>query len=65
MLYEKPIALNVKEIDKLDLEIKKSNRIFSEAFMVYYHPQWKKVKKLISDGEIGDLKHSTRMFYIF
>ena len=65
MLCEKPIALNVKEIDKLDLEIKKSNRIFSEAFMVYYHPQWKKVKKLISDGEIGDLKHVQGCFTYF
>ena len=62
---EKPIALNVKEIDKLDLEIKKSNMIFSEAFMVYYHPQWKKVKKLISDGEIGDLKHVQGCFTYF
>ena len=65
VLCEKPIALNVKEIDKLDLEIKKSNRIFSEAFMVYYHPQWKKVKKLISDGEIGDLKHVQGCFTYF
>ena len=65
VLCEKPIALNVKDIDKLDLEIKKSNRIFSEAFMVYYHPQWKKVKKLISDGEIGDLKHVQGCFTYF
>ena len=33
--------------------------------MVYYHPQWKKVKKLISDGEIGDLKHVQGCFTYF
>ena len=57
VLCEKPIALNVKEIDRINLEINKSNKIFSEAFMVYYHPQWKKVKELILNGEIGELKH--------
>ena len=65
MLCEKPIALNVKEIDRINLEINKSNKIFSEAFMVYYHPQWKKVKELILNGEIGELKHVQGCFTYF
>ena len=65
VLCEKPIALNVKEIDRINLEINKSNKIFSEAFMVYYHPQWKKVKELILSGEIGELKHVQGCFTYF
>ena len=33
--------------------------------MVYYHPQWKKVKELILNGEIGELKHVQGCFTYF
>ena len=55
----------IKEIDRINLEINKSNKIFSDAFMVYYHPQWKKVKELILNGEIGELKHVQGCFTYF
>ena len=65
VLCEKPIALNRKDIDKIISERKKSKKIFSEAFMVYYHPQWKKVKELILSGKIGDLRHVQGCFTYF
>ena len=32
-----------------------SKKIIAEAFMVRFHPQWIKAKKLIGDGKIGKL----------
>jgi len=55
VLCEKPISIKAKDILKLKTVIKKSKKIFSEAFMVRFHPQWIKTKKLIQDGAIGKL----------
>ena len=57
VLCEKPIALKAAEIGTLIKAEAKSACILSEAFMVYYHPQWHTVKNLIADGKIGTLKH--------
>ena len=57
VLCEKPIALRSSDIQSLIKAEAKSGCILSEAFMVYYHPQWKKVKELIAEGQIGNLKH--------
>ena len=57
VLCEKPIALRAAEIESLIKAETKSACFLSEAFMVYYHPQWHKVKNLIAEGCIGTLKH--------
>ena len=57
VLCEKPIALKARDIEILIKAEAKSDCILSEAFMVYYHPQWKKVKELIAEGRIGNLRH--------
>ena len=56
VLCEKPIALKADEINKLADTASKNNKIISEAFMVYYHPQWQKVQTLITNRSIGTLK---------
>ncbi|QHQ37187.1 Gfo/Idh/MocA family protein [Algicella marina] len=57
VLCEKPIVLKASEIDAL-IEARDRNGVtVSEAFMVTYHPQWKKVKQLLHDGAIGRLRH--------
>ena len=55
VLCEKPISIKAKDILNLKTVIKKSKKIFAEAFMVRFHPQWIKTKKLIQDGAIGKL----------
>lgn len=57
VLCEKPIALNAAEIDALRDAERRFSVIISEAFMVFYHPQWTKVRTLIADGAIGRLRH--------
>ncbi len=57
VLCEKPIALVADEIQAL-IEARDRNRVLvCEAFMVFYHPQWIKVRELVADGAIGRLKH--------
>ena len=57
VLCEKPIALAADEIQAL-IEARDRNRVLvCEAFMVFFHPQWIKVRELVADGAIGRLKH--------
>lgn len=57
VLCEKPIALNAADIDRLIAAREHYNVVICEAFMVYYHPQWAKIRELITDGKIGKLRH--------
>lgn len=56
VLCEKPIALDAAEARNL-LEVSGSypNLKVMEAFMYRFHPQWKKAKKLVEKGVIGNL----------
>ncbi len=56
VLCEKPIATQADQIDQLIAARDKYGVLISEAFMVYYHPQWHKVRALIEDGAIGALR---------
>jgi len=63
VLCEKPLGLNFKEV----VYLKKQARNFPnlkvmEAFMYRHHPQWRKVKRLISEGAIGQLRNVHSMF---
>lgn len=62
VLCEKPISLHASEIDGI-ISARDANKVLvSEAFMVTYHPQWHKVRSLISEGAIGTLKHVQAAF---
>ncbi len=65
VLCEKPIAAQAGEIDRLIAARDKSGVLISEAFMVYYHPQWRKVRALIEDGAIGRLRQVQGAFSYF
>ncbi|RLQ89291.1 Gfo/Idh/MocA family protein [Notoacmeibacter ruber] len=65
VLCEKPIALNAGEIESLIAARDETGMIVSEAFMVTYHPQWHKVRDLISDGAIGTLRQVDAAFTYF
>jgi len=57
VLCEKPIALQARDINKLIKAQAKHGVLISEAFMVAYHPQWLKVRELLTKGRIGELRH--------
>jgi predicted dehydrogenase len=63
VLCEKPLGLDFKEVVYLK---KKAGSFPSlkvmEAFMYRHHPQWRKVKELISKGKIGQLKTVQAIF---
>ncbi|WP_440998927.1 Gfo/Idh/MocA family protein [Fodinibius sp. SL11] len=63
VLCEKPIALNKLETQKLLKAAEKYPSLkVMEAFMYRFHPQWKKAKSLVSNGEIGPLKTVNSFF---
>jgi len=57
VLCEKPIALKSSEIDDLIAARDRNKVIISEAFMVTYSPVWRKVRSLLQEGAIGELRH--------
>jgi D-xylose 1-dehydrogenase (NADP+, D-xylono-1,5-lactone-forming) len=56
VLCEKPLALNVDEVDKVQRTARKHGRVVAEAFMYRHHPQTLKVQELVRSGSIGTLK---------
>ena len=57
VLCEKPIALKAEEIDRLIAARDASGKLAAEAFMVTHHPQWHRVRALLAEGAIGQLRH--------
>jgi len=65
VLCEKPIALKANDINRLIKARDKADVLVSEAFMVTYHPQWLKVRELLSKGVIGELRMIDASFTYF
>ncbi len=62
VLSEKPIALRAEDIDPVIARRDETGLLASEAFMIAHHPQWHRVRHLISDGAIGALQHVDGVF---
>jgi predicted dehydrogenase len=56
VLCEKPIALNVDEVDAIKSAAHKHGRVVTEAFMYRHHPQTLKVQEIVKSGSLGTLK---------
>jgi predicted dehydrogenase len=65
VLCEKPISLKAEDIDAIIAARDANDVVLTEAFMVWYHPQWHKVRELIASGAIGTLRHVTGAFSYF
>lgn len=66
VLCEKPISVTAEEAEELIAETKKYPHLkVMEAFMYRFHPQWDKVKELLNNGTIGDLRHIHSDFTYF
>ena len=62
VLCEKPVGLDAAQVERLIAARDKSGRYIQEAFMVRTHPQWLKVRSLIEEGVIGELRAVTGGF---
>jgi len=56
VLCEKPIALNVEDVDAIAAAAQKHGRVVAEAFMYRHHPQTIKAQELVQSGALGTLK---------
>ena len=54
VLCEKPIALDAAEARPLIDARNGSGKLVAEAFMVRYHPQWRRARELARAGSIGE-----------
>lgn len=56
VLCEKPMALNVSDIDTIVAAAKNNNVTVMEGFMYRFHPQHARVKEIIDSGIIGEVR---------
>tara|TARA_R110000868_G_scaffold383578_7_gene650655 strand:+ start:4850 stop:5824 length:975 start_codon:yes stop_codon:yes gene_type:complete len=63
VLCEKPISITSTEAEQLlEAKIKFPHLKVMEAFMYRFHPQWRKVKDVIKNGEIGTVHFIDSVF---
>jgi predicted dehydrogenase len=56
VLCEKPMTRHTKEVEEAFDAADKAGRLLSEAFMYRHNPQTKRLKQLVDDGAIGELR---------
>ncbi|MBX3579520.1 MAG: Gfo/Idh/MocA family oxidoreductase [Rhizobiaceae bacterium] len=63
VLVEKPIALTVPDAERAVKRAADLDRIFMTGHVLRFHPAFEKLKSLIDDGELGQVKyiHSHRL----
>lgn len=64
VLCEKPMALQVADIEAIQAAAKKHKVTVMEGFMYRFHPQHARVKELLQSGVIGEIR-SVRSSYSF
>lgn len=65
VLCEKPVGMDVAQIDRLIAARDASGLLCSEAYMIVHHPQWQRAKSLLEEGVIGPLRHVNAAFSFF
>jgi predicted dehydrogenase len=56
VLCEKPIGLNAAEAQAIIAARERSGKRVMEAFMVRFHPQWRRIRTLVREGRIGTVR---------
>lgn len=65
VLCEKPLSLTVAEAQTL-LKVRAQTGVqIGEAFMIRSHPQWQRVRELLGQGRIGELRAVAGFFSYF
>lgn len=62
VLFEKPVALDAAEAMTLAAAQKAAGLPVAEAFMVRHHPQWRKVRALVVEGRLGEVRAIQTIF---
>lgn len=62
VLVEKPVGMTTGEVDQLIAARDASGLIAAEAFMITHHPQWTKMRSLLDEKALGDLRRVTGVF---
>jgi predicted dehydrogenase len=65
VLCEKPISLTVAEAETLIAVRDRTGVKIGEAFMVNSHPQWLRLRELLNEGRIGQLRSVHGFFSYF
>lgn len=55
VLCEKPIALDAAQTRAIAAAAREAGRYVAEAYMIRFHPQWRRAVELATSGELGDL----------
>ena len=61
-LCEKPLASDAAEAQTMVDTFAKRGILFAEAFMYRFHPQTQKVKQMLDDGAVGDVREMNASF---
>ena len=62
VLCEKPFASNAHEAEEMAKTAQETELVLSEAFAYRYHPLTARVKKILSNGELGKIRHIDAKF---
>ena len=62
VLCEKPIALDADEARRLIAARDASGKLLAEAFMVRFHPQWRRAREIVRSGGIGEVQAIQTLF---
>jgi len=62
VLTEKPIAMKAEQIDQIIAARDASGKLAAEAYMIIFHPQWRRAKQLVAEGAIGKVLHVDAAF---
>ncbi|MFA5292462.1 MAG: Gfo/Idh/MocA family oxidoreductase [Phycisphaerae bacterium] len=57
VLCEKPFAMNGLEVGQMIKCAKKNKLFLMEAMWMYFFPAMKKVRQLVDDGDVGEIRH--------
>lgn len=65
VLCEKPIAITADEAKALIAARHASEKLLAEAFMVRFHPQWRRARDRVRAGELGEVRAIQTTFSYF
>ncbi|MCB0154133.1 MAG: Gfo/Idh/MocA family oxidoreductase, partial [Anaerolineae bacterium] len=65
VLCEKPLVTSLAELDLVEAAAKAHKVTIFEAFMYLHHPQTLRVKEIINNGQLGDLRLINSWFNFF
>jgi predicted dehydrogenase len=65
VLCEKPLSLTLAEAESLLAVRARTGVKIGEAFMIRSHPQWLRLRQLLDDGRIGELRSVVGVFSYF